>query len=130
MIEMTDTTTQDREAFEAWLSSGAGALKKLTLKQVFERDKNGQYVDQLIECCWVGWQGASAYKDKQMQERMDTMQARLNWLTNEVLYCDFGDNQEPCQKIGWGIRTKRRDGEPFIFGPSVDEAIDQARGKA
>lgn len=120
---MTDTTTQDRDAFEAWLSSGARALKKITLKQVFERDKNGQYVGQVIECCWVGWQAACAHREKQMQERMANLEAdkeRLDWI------------------IANGIPSRKKEG-PFFTRKNVDdcitemaktlEEIDKMRGK-
>jgi hypothetical protein len=51
---------------------------------------------------------------------------RLNWLANEVLYCDYGDNNMPGKQIGWGIRASRRNKEPFMYGASIKEAIDAA----
>jgi len=49
---------------------------------------------------------------------------RLLWLANAVLACDYGDNDSG--QIGWRIRADVRDGEPLMFGPSINAAIDNA----
>lgn len=52
---------------------------------------------------------------------------RYQWLANRVLYSDYGDNQQTGQQIGWGIRSDLRHGKPFMFGSSIDAAIDRMR---
>lgn len=63
-------------------------------------------------------------------ERLRKDRARYQWLANAVLCCDYGDNDqggaESPDRIGWAIRLTRRNAEPFIFGQSIDAAIDQA----
>ena len=53
---------------------------------------------------------------------------RYQWLANRVCACDYGDNDAPGGRIGWLIRGDAKDG-PFMFGPSIDTAIDAARQK-
>ena len=59
---------------------------------------------------------------------------RYKWLTNRVLACDYGDNDAPGEQIGWRIRhdlLRGPDGKrqpAFMFGESIDKAIDAARG--
>lgn len=63
-------------------------------------------------------------------ERLEQDRRRYQWLADAVLYCDYGDNNhgglESPDRIGWGIRLTRRNAEPFIFGQSIDAAIDAA----
>lgn len=54
---------------------------------------------------------------------------RYQWLANRVLYCDYGDNQAPGEQIGWGIRHDLRDGQQFMFGASIDAAVDAELAK-
>lgn len=62
--------------------------------------------------------------------------ARYLWLANRVLACDYGDNDEPGEKIGWRIRhdllpPSSGGRQPaFMFGKSINEAIDTARAAA
>lgn len=49
--------------------------------------------------------------------------ARLQWLANTVLACDYGDNETGT--VGWCIRLDKRDGKPFIYGESIAKAIDR-----
>lgn len=55
--------------------------------------------------------------------------ARYRWLANRVLACDFGDNDVPGRVIGWRIRRDLPQ-SAFMYGPSIDAAIDQAMGAA
>jgi hypothetical protein len=63
--------------------------------------------------------------DCPMLVAVKALRERYNWLA-QVLYCDHGDNQRPGQ-IGWGIRFNLRDGHQFMYGPSIDMAIDAGR---
>jgi Lar family restriction alleviation protein len=62
--------------------------------------------------------------------RLEEDRARYQWLANAVLCCDYGDNDqggaESADRIGWAIRLTRRNAIPFIFGQSIDAAIDTA----
>jgi hypothetical protein len=49
---------------------------------------------------------------------------RLLWLANAVLACDYGDND--AGQVGWRVRADARSGEPLMFGPSINAAIDNA----
>ena len=51
---------------------------------------------------------------------------RYRWLVNRVLYIDYGDNDKKGEVIGYGIRNDLCDGRQFMFGPSIDLAIDAA----
>lgn len=60
-----------------------------------------------------------------MSDRQDA--ERYRWLADRVLYCDYGDNDQSA--IGWGIRHDLRDGKQFMFGMSIDAAVDAARSQ-
>lgn len=51
---------------------------------------------------------------------------RFKWLANRVLACDYGDNNLEGIWIGWRIINNLRDGVSFMFGSSINEAIDAA----
>jgi len=68
-----------------------------------------------------------------LRERVGKLEAdrrRYQWLVNAVLCCDYGDNEhggaESPDRIGWAVRLSRRNAEPFIFGQSIDAAVDAA----
>ncbi len=58
---------------------------------------------------------------------------RYQWLANRVLACDYGDNNLAGEQIGWCVRhdllppgsVGRQ--PAFMYGPSIDAAIDAAR---
>ena len=55
---------------------------------------------------------------------------RYRWLANETLACDYGDNDDQQNRIGWvlyGWRNKA--GSSRIYGASIDAAIDAALAK-
>ena len=60
---------------------------------------------------------------------------RYKWLANRVLVCDYGDNDTGDQ-VGWRIQSKLCHGSefgrqsPIMYGPSIDAAIDAAKGKS
>ena len=58
------------------------------------------------------------------EEARQKAQARYGWLVDMVLYCDYGDNDQGAV-VGWGIRHNVRDGRQFMFGQSIDAAIDE-----
>lgn len=67
-------------------------------------------------------------KVRELEAKIDELQKnadRYRWLANEVLYCDYGDNDRE-NEIGWGVQLKRSSQEPFMFGKSINEAIDVA----
>jgi hypothetical protein len=47
--------------------------------------------------------------------------ARLSWLANAVLACDYGDN--PYGKVGWRVMEFIA---PVMYGASINNAIDAA----
>ena len=58
---------------------------------------------------------------------------RYQWLANRVLGADYGDNDAPGEQNGWRIvhdLLGNGDRQPaFMYGPSIDAAIDAARAK-
>lgn len=57
---------------------------------------------------------------------------RYRWLANRVLACDYGDNDAQGRQVGWRIRhdllSRQGQRQPaFMFGDSIDAAIDAAR---
>jgi hypothetical protein len=52
---------------------------------------------------------------------------RYTWAANELLACDYGDNEAQGEQIGWrvfGWRDRTAERRRRIFGPSIDAAID------
>jgi hypothetical protein len=52
---------------------------------------------------------------------------RYQWAANELLACDYGDNDAPGEVVGWrvfGWRYRKGKADHRIFGPSIDVAID------
>jgi hypothetical protein len=116
------TNPQNIGAFEAWRNDQHWYQWGL--------EDEDQSMNRLINiAAETAWQAVSAAKDKEIAK----LKAHLDWLVNAVLYCDYGDNQEPGEQIGWGVKYDLLDGKQFMFGDSVaqaiDKAIDQARGK-
>jgi hypothetical protein len=74
------------------------------------------------------WRKAASKSETQEEwlARISAEQNRLRllWLANAVLACDYGDNDTG--QIGWRIRADVRNGEPLMFGPSINAAIDNA----
>ena len=69
----------------------------------------------------------SALSINQVDAQPDSRDAdRLDWLADELLYCDFGDNEHPGYEIGYGVMLSKQDGKQFMFGESVRAAIDAA----
>lgn len=67
-----------------------------------------------------------------MLEMARTMERRLNWAANELLACDYGDNDTDI--IGWLLYGWRdRDSDTTkrkrIYGGSINDAIDQELAK-
>jgi len=52
--------------------------------------------------------------------------ARYQWAANELLACDYGDNDAPGEVVGWHVFGWRyRNGiQHRIYGSSIDAAID------
>ena len=57
------------------------------------------------------------------KERADKAEARLNWLADQTIMSDYGDNAK--KEIGW--RIYQGNGLPIAYGSSINEAIDAAR---
>jgi hypothetical protein len=76
----------------------------------------GYSKDKMLNLC--------ADEIEQLQAKVAELQNQLNWLSNKILYCDYGDNSTG--KIGWGVQLSMRDGKQFMFGSSISEAIDTA----
>lgn len=51
------------------------------------------------------------------------LKARLNWLANETMACDYGDNDHGA--VAWNFHTYRGV-KTSIIGASIDAAIDAA----
>lgn len=50
---------------------------------------------------------------------------RYQWAANELLACDYGDNDQQPPTVGWRVYGWRARGEDRrIYGPSIDAAID------
>ena len=76
-----------------------------------------------------------------MRNELDRMRAeiaslkadrkRYQWAANELLACDYGDNDKPGEHIGWRVYGWRdRSGNRRIYGPSIDAAIDSELNRA
>jgi hypothetical protein len=59
------------------------------------------------------------------QRKLEEVIARYAWAANELLACDYGDNE--IGQIGWRVYGWRG-GPRFIYGRSIDAAIDGAIG--
>lgn len=59
---------------------------------------------------------------------IERLRERYTWCANELLACDYGDNDHG--KMGWIVYGWRsRNGERRIYGDSIDAAIDAAKGR-
>ena len=59
-----------------------------------------------------------------LRAELSLLRRRYRWAANELLACDYGDNPKG-DKVGWHVYGWRdRSGERRIYGPSIDEAID------
>lgn len=53
------------------------------------------------------------------------LKRRYTWAANELLACDYGDNDNPAGVVGWRVYGWRdRIGNRRIYGQSIDAAID------
>jgi hypothetical protein len=60
--------------------------------------------------------------------KMAEATARYQWCANELLACDYGDNETNGKVCGWRVYGWRsRNGDRRIYGESIDAAIDAAR---
>jgi uncharacterized coiled-coil protein SlyX len=70
--------------------------------------------------------------NQRLRTENDALRARLNWAANELLACDYGDNESGGANIGWivyGWRNRHQaDPKTRIYGATIDAAIDDARG--
>lgn len=99
-------------------------------------------VDQVKEDAdWLRSKGSFAPSEETEQrfrdiaDRMEQNQRRLNWAANELLACDYGDNDHPSCTIGWhvyGWRYRQDRIDRRIYGDSINMAIDLEldKGKA
>lgn len=65
--------------------------------------------------------GRNVYR---LQQDNALLSARLNWLANQTMYCDYGDNDHGA--VAWHFHT-HSGVKVSIIGGSIDEAIDAAR---
>lgn len=66
-----------------------------------------------------------------LAEENAALKRRYTWAANELLACDYGDNDAPGEQVGWHVYgwRHRKDGvDRRIYGPSIDAAIDAALG--
>jgi hypothetical protein len=69
---------------------------------------------------------------RQLRERAAKLEAdlalehkRYQWCANELLACDYGDNETNGRAVGWRVYGWRdRTGERRIYGRSINEAVD------
>lgn len=70
---------------------------------------------------------------KEIADRMEQNQRRLNWVANELLACDYGDNNHPSHVVGWhvyGWRNAVRKHDRRIYGDTINMAVDLELAKA
>ena len=61
----------------------------------------------------------------QLRSKLEQLQKRYTWAANELLACDYGDNDHPSRTVGWRVYGWRdRSGNRRIYGDSIDMAID------
>lgn len=102
-------------------------IKRLRVFDVTNMDD----AHRVIECASLMDEAVQALTQAYARiARLEEDRARYQWLANAVLCCDYGDNDqggaESPDRIGWSIRLTRRNAIPFIFGQSIDAAIDTA----
>jgi len=69
-----------------------------------------------------GWKRCLDERDG-LKAELQALRERLHWLSNEVMLCDYGDNNEG--PVGWQLH--RYDGaKKTIIGQSIEQAIDTA----
>lgn len=80
-----------------------------------------------IEFGWGAKKDEWESKQRKARQEASDNKARYTWAANELLACDYGDNEAPGEQIGWRVYGWRdRSGEHRIYGPSIDAAIDAA----
>lgn len=61
----------------------------------------------------------------EQSSKLEQIQRRYTWAANELLACDYGDNDHPSKAVGWRVYGWRhRSGARRIYGDSIDMAID------
>ncbi len=82
----------------------------------------------MLECHAAEWIAAELTR---LAEENAALKRRYTWAANELLACDYGDNDAPGEQVGWHVYgwRHRKDGvDRRIYGPSIDAAIDAALG--
>lgn len=96
---------------------------------IFMHDTQGPYAKLMAKHATAEQSALAA------NERAEAAEKRLTWAANELLACDYGDNQEN-KGVGWIVFGWRDvsgissvippERQRRIYGPSISAAIDQA----
>lgn len=84
-----------------------------------------EYLDGMIAEMVADGQHDGAMRVGVVRDELVNLKRRYTWAANELLACDYGDNDHPSKTFGWRVYGWRsRGGERRIYGDSIDMAID------